>query len=88
MLPGERIIGGLTCTQVLEHLSAYLDDELGAPMRIAIETHAAGCSRCEQFGVRFGTLLNDVKAHLGPPSPVPPDVDQRLRLRLRASHDS
>jgi len=64
----ERIIGGLGCGEVLERLSDYLDGELTAEVKSAVEAHIAECDRCAQFGVAFTTVIRNLKAGLGTPS--------------------
>src|SRR5690242_10748436 len=44
-----------------ERLSAYLDDELGAEERAALERHLPGCARCQAELAD----LRDVRALLG-----------------------
>lgn len=83
MLPGERLVGGLTCSQVLADLSAYLDGELGADRRAEVEAHVSDCRNCARFGADFARLLDAVRTGLAAPQPVPPDVTARLRAALR-----
>ncbi|MFN8065710.1 MAG: zf-HC2 domain-containing protein [Vicinamibacterales bacterium] len=83
MLPGERVVGGLTCSQVLEQLSAYLDGDLDATLRATLESHVASCPMCAQFGVSFSALLAEVRARMATPDPIPASVDRRLRDRLQ-----
>lgn len=79
MLPGERLVGGLTCSQVLADLSAYLDGELDAARKEQVESHVSGCQNCATFGASFGSLLAAVRSHLQAPDPLPDDVAARLR---------
>lgn len=83
MLPGERLVGGLTCSQVLEALSAYLDGELEEPRRTAIEAHVSDCQNCARFGAGFSGMLGLVRTQLATPEPVPTDVAARLRAVLK-----
>ena len=64
MLPGERLVGGLTCSQVLEALSAYLDGELEGPRRTAIEAHVSDCQNCARFGISLPSLRGREREHL------------------------
>ncbi len=77
-MKGERVVGGLSCGQVLERLSDYLDDELSADARAAVEEHLRGCDGCARFGGEFRATVRALRDHLleapGPPS--------RLRARL------
>ena len=78
MLPGERLVGGLTCSEVLGDLSNYLDGDLDAAQKARVEAHVAGCSVCARFGARFATMLEDIRARVGLPDPRPEDVQARL----------
>lgn len=82
MLPGERLVGGLTCSQVLADLSAYLDGELDALRKGQVEAHVSGCQNCATFGASFGSLLAEVRSRLAAPDPVPADVAARLQQAL------
>jgi RNA polymerase sigma-70 factor (ECF subfamily) len=39
----------MTCREMLERLSEYLDQELGEELRTAFRAHLAGCEPCEAF---------------------------------------
>lgn len=82
-MKGERVVGGLSCGQVLEQLSEYLDDELGAERRAAVEEHLRGCDGCARFGGEFRATVGALREHLLA-SPAPP---ARLRERLSAALD-
>jgi len=77
-MKGERIVGGLSCGEVLDRLSDYLDGDLAADVRGALEEHLRGCDGCARFGGEFRTTVQAVRAHLLA-SPAPPS---RLRDRL------
>lgn len=84
MLPGERTVAGLTCSEVLAELSAYLDRELPAERAGAIEAHVRECQACATFGATFGSLLAEVRARMAAPEPLPADVEARLTAALHA----
>lgn len=77
-MKGERVVGGLSCGQVLERLSDYLDDELEGPPRAAVEEHLRGCDACARFGGELRATVRVLREHLlaGPPPP------SHLRARL------
>ena len=82
MRPDERTVAGLTCSEVLSDLSAYLDHEL-PPERVAdLEAHVSACNVCASFGASFAQLLGQVRERLREPEPVPADVQARLRAAL------
>jgi anti-sigma factor RsiW len=74
----ERIVGGLSCGEVLDRLSEYLDDELGPDARAAVEVHLRGCDGCARFGGELRATVGALRAHLLR-SGAPP---ARLRFRL------
>lgn len=83
MRPDERSVAGLTCSQVMASLSAFVDGEVPAEVRARIEAHVADCHLCERFGADFVRLLEAMRRHLTAPEPVPADVAERLRAALR-----
>lgn len=60
-LPEIRTVGGLSCEEVLERLSDYVDDELSPDERASVDTHLAGCDVCERFGGRFASIVRGLK---------------------------
>jgi len=82
MLPGEREVAGLRCSDVLGRLSEYLDGDLPAPVVRQMAAHVADCDVCERFGAQFSDAVAALRATLGEPEPLPPDVEARLKARL------
>lgn len=72
----ERVVGGLSCGQVLDRLSDYLDGELGADARAAVEEHLRGCDGCARFGGEFRATVRALRDHLRA-SPAPPSSVRR-----------
>jgi anti-sigma factor RsiW len=64
-IPGEQVVAGLRCGEVLERLSDYLDRELAPGDRERLEAHLRGCDGCARFGGEFGATVRALKAHLG-----------------------
>ena len=56
--------GGLSCEQVLERLSEYLDGELPAADRAAVEEHLRGCNACARFGGEVAETLRLLRERL------------------------
>lgn len=83
MLPGERLVGSLTCSQVLAELSAYLDGDLDPTRRGQVETHVAACQACATFGAGIARLLAEVRLRMASPDPVPDDIAARLHAALQ-----
>jgi anti-sigma factor RsiW len=68
---GERTVAGLRCGEVLADLSAYLDGELDADTRAAIEAHVSGCTQCARFGGQFAAVVTALRTRLAaPPDPA------------------
>lgn len=84
MRPDGREVAGLTCSQVMEALSAFVDGDVPADLRARIEGHVAACQLCERFGSDFVRLLEQMRRQLAAPEPLPDDVAARLRAALRA----
>lgn len=84
MLPGEREVGGLRCSQVLAALSDYLDAGLPEEMVRQVAAHVQGCRVCEQFGGQFAQAIAALRTELREPEALPGDVADRLRSRLAA----
>jgi anti-sigma factor (TIGR02949 family) len=63
-IPGEKIVAGLACSEVLDRLSEYLDDELPPDARAQLEAHLRGCEGCARFGGELAATVRALKAHL------------------------
>jgi anti-sigma factor RsiW len=82
MRPDDRTVAGLTCSEVMADLSAYLDHELSPARAAHLEAHVSGCELCASFGAAFADLISQVRERLREPDPVPADVQARLRSAL------
>lgn len=80
--PGDHLVGGLRCSEVLARLSDYVDGELPAAERAAVEAHLRGCDACTRFGGDFGATLEALRRHVLRSASAPPST---LRQRLRAA---
>jgi predicted anti-sigma-YlaC factor YlaD len=80
--PKTRTVAGITCSGVMEVLSAYADGEVDRNVATQIEAHVAGCRWCEQFGGGFGQMLQTMRTRLAEADPLPTDVESRLRATL------
>lgn len=78
-----RVVGGLSCGEVLERLGDYVDRELPAASRAEVDAHLVGCSVCERFGGRYAALVHDLRVGLG----AAPAVDQQVLTRVLAALD-
>lgn len=81
MLPDDRRIAGVWCSEVLDKLSEYLDGQLPPDTRALLDGHVAECSRCAAFGADFGAAIAALRT-LASPAPIATAVASRLRARL------
>jgi anti-sigma factor RsiW len=77
-----KIVGGLSCEEVLERLSDYLDGDLAAPAKAAVEDHVKGCDGCARFGGEFKVTVRALRDHLLRSPAPPPGLVARLRAAL------
>lgn len=78
----EITIAGLSCSQVLDRLSDYLDGDLIAPEREQLEAHLRGCDRCARFGGEFRAVVGALRSHLSRVGAVPGGFRDRLRRAM------
>lgn len=79
-----RVVGGLSCREVLARLSAYLDGELEGAELAAVEIHAKGCDNCGRFGGRFAEAITALRQSAPPPVD---DAGRSDRLRARIARE-
>lgn len=84
-LPTERIIGGISCREVLSVLSDFLDGELDNATRESVVAHVSGCDVCERFGGEFTRMIEAVRRRLREPADLEADVESRLKKRISGS---
>ncbi len=70
----------LTCKEVREQLSAWLDGELGGTAQAAVKTHVDRCPVCREE-MRQLTLLEAALGNLA--APVPPGLAEKVLDRLQ-----
>lgn len=78
----DREVAGLRCTEVLAHLSDYLDGDAAPELSARIEAHVAGCDWCERFGGRFASVVGGLRRSLGRPEPADAALLRRIAARL------
>ncbi len=79
---GERNVGGLTCGQVLDRLSDYLDGDVDSALRGQIEEHLRGCEGCARFGGEFAATVRALRTHLLGDVHIPARVQEQLHEAL------
>jgi anti-sigma factor RsiW len=78
-----KTVGGLSCFEVLEQLSDYLDGDLDAAAKAQLEAHLAGCAECTTFGGEFGAVVKSLRSRLGASDDAPQRVVDQLDATLR-----
>ena len=75
----------IVCASGVELLMDYLEGELPADVRAAVDEHVAGCPRCVAFIASYREtprILRDATAQS-----MPLDLQESLLAALRASRD-
>lgn len=78
----DRIVAGLHCSEVLAHLSDFVDESLDSATRDRIVEHLRGCEWCERFGGRFSAIVRAIRHELKDPDALDDAVAERLRRAL------
>ena len=52
----------MSCREMADHLSDYLDGELGADLRALIDDHRGDCPPCEAFIRTLARIVETVRA--------------------------
>ncbi len=86
-MEGERVVGGLRCSEVLADLTEYVDGRLDADRRSRIEAHVGGCSNCARFGGTFGKVVASIREKLVGARPGDDDEPSALAERLMRDLD-
>lgn len=71
----------LTCREVSEVASDYLDGQLGWVNRLRVRAHLAMCRRCRDFVAQLADVIVLLQNSFD--APVPVDVEERLIQSLR-----
>ncbi len=78
----EKVVGGLSCGEVLARLSDYLDAELDPSERAKVDAHLRGCDGCARFGGELRATVRSLRHHLARAERLPDRVRERLRDAL------
>jgi anti-sigma factor RsiW len=81
-IENEKVIAGLSCSDVLARLSDYVDGDLPAEERGRVEDHLRACEGCARFGGEFAATVRGLRAHLGAPVSLSGELEERLRRAL------
>jgi hypothetical protein len=71
----------ITCRELVELVTPYLEDALDEPTLLALEEHLVMCDWCVDYVDQFRATV-DVLAAL-PPEPVPDRLRETVRAALR-----
>jgi len=77
----------MKCKMVNRHLSAYVDNELEADLRIQVEAHVQECRRCRAQVAEWRTLKSRLLASDSTPA-VPDDFADRVLSAARKQVDA
>jgi len=77
--------GQATCREMAEWVSEYVDGELAASLREAIDRHCGDCPPCEAFVRTLARTVELIRAR--PQEPLSPERLQALSNALRRAAD-
>ncbi len=81
-IENEKVIAGLSCGEVLNRLSDYLDGDLPAAESTRLEEHLRGCDGCARFGGELRGVVEALRLHLARSKTLPSGFRERLRKAL------
>jgi hypothetical protein len=70
------------CNDVIAHMGDYLDKELTAVHRAAVDAHLDECPECTAFYASYKHVVQTAAELREPEQPLPVDVSNRLRRAL------
>jgi anti-sigma factor RsiW len=76
-------MAGMSCHEVLEHLSDYIDGELTAPLESRVSDHLSACESCREEA-RVLRALVSASSTLGSRT-IPRDITAGVMARITAS---
>jgi anti-sigma factor RsiW len=68
----------ISCRELVELVTDYVEDALPAPERARFEAHVAGCAGCEAYLAQMRITIDVVRAGKGIESP--PDVPALVQV--------
>ena len=72
----------MDCSESLNHLHAYLDQELDRPRALAIEQHLASCANCKAALAAHSALRAGIRRHADYRHGAPAGLAHRIRAQL------
>ena len=78
------IHSGLTCREVTDHASEYLDDNISILTKVRVGLHLASCTHCRAYMQQIDLVSSALSSF---PKLYPPPINRlRLRQRFAARH--
>ena len=82
--PAQWIYSGLTCREVTDRTSEYLDDSISILTKIRVGLHLASCSHCRVYAQQIDLVSSTLRSL---PKLYPPPINRlRLRQQFAARH--
>jgi len=78
----EVTVDGLSCREIFELLSAYLDAELPPGLCTRLSAHIEGCGPCVEFVESLRRAIELFRGFEGRETPPPLSEEAREKLRL------
>jgi anti-sigma factor RsiW len=78
----EKVVAGLSCSDVLAVLSDYVDGDLAPAARARVEEHLRGCEGCARFGGEFQATVRALRDLLSTATPMPEGLRKRIDSAL------
>ena len=79
-----RIHSGLTCHELVERASHYLEDQLPLSTKIRVGLHLAFCADCRTYVKQIAAVCETLESL---PTLYPPSINRlRLRQQFTAHH--
>ena len=76
----------MTCHELIEFLSAYVDGELSEDVRFRFDAHVAACPECSAYLKSYEATVKLAKTAVGgSDDPVPADVPEDLVKAILAA---
>jgi anti-sigma factor RsiW len=76
-----NVVKRFTCDELVDLITAYLDDALDPPEREGVHAHLACCEGCSRYFEQFRATI--VALGDPPPEKLPADVRNRLMSAFR-----
>ncbi|PRX61901.1 putative zinc finger protein [Nonomuraea fuscirosea] len=79
-----NVVKRFTCDELVELLTAYLEDVLDRPSHDGVRAHLSCCEHCERYFEQFRATIRVLGDQ--PPEKLPAGVRDRLMSAFRERH--